>query len=206
MRLAALPRIFHFTDVANLGSIMADGCVKAHRRARCNVDIGDQSVKRRRGTVTVPCGPEGTVGDYVPFYFATRSPMLFSISCGNVTGVSAEQRRLAYVIADTEAAYEAELDCVFTDGNAAAAISDFEDDPDRLGEHVDWPLMKQRYWANTDEDPDRRRRRMAEFLIHEEAPLGIVRGIAVYDQAMRGEAVAIVAGILPVAVRPGWYF
>jgi hypothetical protein len=132
--------------------------------------------------------------------------MLFSISRGNVADVSPDQRRLAYVIADTEAAYEAELDCVFTDGNAAAAISEFEDDPDRLGEHVDWPLMKQRYWANTDEDPDRRRRRMAEFLIHEEAPLGIVRGIAVYDQAMREEAVAIVSGILPVAIRPGWYF
>lgn len=206
MRLPALPPIFHFTDVANLGSVIADGCVKAHRGARCSVDIGDQSVKRRRGTIAVPCGPEGTVGDYVPFYFATRSPMLFSISRGNVADVSADQRRLAYVIADTEAAYEAKLDCVFTDGNAAAAISEFEDDPDRLGEHVDWPLMKQRYWANTDEDPDRRRRRMAEFLIHEEAPLGIVRGIAVYDQAMREEAVAIVSGILPVAIRPGWYF
>ncbi len=100
--------------------------------------------------------------------------MLFSISRGNVADVSPDQRRLAYVIADTEAAYEAKLDCVFTDGNAA--------------------------------DPDRRRRRMAEFLIHEEAPLGIVRGIAVYDQAMREEAVAIVSGILPVAIRPGWYF
>lgn len=77
---AALPPIFHFTNVANVRSIMADGCVKAHRRAACNVDIGDQSIKRRRGTVAVPCGPEGTVGDYVPFYFATRSPMLSSIS------------------------------------------------------------------------------------------------------------------------------
>ena len=142
----------------------------------------------------------------MPFYFATRSPMLSSISYGNVQGVSAEQRRLVYVVANTEAAYESELDCVFTDGNAAAAITEFEDDPDRLDEHVDWPLMKQRYWANTDEDPDRRRRRMAEFLIHREVPLSIVRGIAVYDRAMRDEAAAIVAGAVPVAVRSGWYF
>lgn len=201
-----MSRIYHFTDVGNIEGIVTSGRVLAHTGAPCRVDIGDQSIKSRRTTIRVPVGPSGFVGDYVPFYFAARSPMLFSIQCGNVAGVSAEQRRLAYLVSDTEDAYAAGLACVFTDGNASAAISEFRDDRETLAEHIDWPLMKARQWANTNEDPDRRRRRGAEFLIHEAVPLEVVRGIAVYDQSMQAQVAATVGEALPVVVRRDWYF
>ncbi len=198
--------IYHFTDIANLRGMLASGGLTAHRDAPCEVDIGDQSIKSRRSTIRVPCGPQGRIGDYVPFYFAPRSPMLFSIKCGNVAGVSPDQRRLAYLVSDTDDAYAAGLSCVFTDGNAATAFTEFEDDPTRLGDLVDWPLMQEIYWNNTADDQDRRRRRMAEFLVHERMPLEIIRGIGVYDHGMRVEVASIVGSGMPVAVRHGWYF
>jgi hypothetical protein len=73
-----------------LDSILLSGEVGCHRTATYAVDIGDTSIKSRRARIEVRCRPGGKVCDYVPFYFAPRSPMLFSIQCGNVPGVSSD--------------------------------------------------------------------------------------------------------------------
>lgn len=204
-----MPAIFHFTDVTNLGRILAAGELRAHRTAGCAVDIGDASIKVRRTRINVACGLGGQVCDYVPFYFATRSPMLFSIKCGNVQGVSSDQRRIIYLTSSTEAAYDAGLACVFTDGNASAAFTDFEDDPAKLATLIDWQLMRERYWRNTAEDNDRRRRRAAEFLIHNAMPLRRITGIGVYNECVRAHVAAAIdaAGShISVDILPDWYF
>ena len=182
---SALPAIHHFTDVENLERILLSGAVCCHRAAACVVDIGDTSIKSRRTQIDVPCGPGGKVCDYIPFYFAPCSPMLYSIQRGNVPGVSPDPRRIVYLTSSTEAAYNAGLACVFTDGNAAAAFTAFHDDPAMLAQVIDWPLMRARYWANTPEDSDRRRRRGAEFLVHDILPLGLVTEIGVHDDSVR---------------------
>jgi hypothetical protein len=205
-----MPLIYHFTDIDNLPSILEAGALTCHRDAPTAVDIGNQGIKNNRQTVNVPCGPGGKVGDYVPFYYAPRSPMLNSIMHGNVEGVSSDQRRLVYFVSSTERAFSAGLQCVFTDGNAGTFhITKFEDDPQKLQSHVDWPLMKKTYWANTPEDGDRVRRRMAEFLIHDSAPLDLFLGIAVMNATVDAKVTAMLeqAGRdLRVVRRSGWYF
>lgn len=203
-----MPPVYHVTDVANLESILEAGALRCHRDADTKVEIGSASIKSNRQLREVDCGPGGKVCDYVPFYFAARSPMLFSIKCGNVEGVSANQRRLAYLVSSTEAIYAAGLDCVFTDGNAAVYITAFEDDPAKLASHVDWGIMKERIWRNTDEDGDRMRRRMAEFLVHEAVPIELLTEIAVYDKAIKDVLEEAYDGEcdVPVAVRGDWYF
>lgn len=204
-----MPLIYHFTDIENVPLILAAGCLRSHRAAACAVDVADVSIKSRRTTKQVPCGPGGTVGDYVPFYFAPRSPMLYRIQQGGVEDVSPDPARLVYVVSRTEAIVEAELKYVFSDGNAAAVFTKFDDDIAHLDEAIDWPLMKATMWANTPDDPDRRRRRGAEFLIHDQLPLELVLGFAVYDEA--ASSVVTTAAEdggweLPVHVRTGWYF
>jgi hypothetical protein len=207
-RLSTVPAIYHFTDVVNRPGIFGGGELRCHATAPTAVEVGDASIKDRRTRIAVPRGPGGRVCDYVPFYFAPRSPMLFSIQAGNVPNVSSDQRRLAYFVSSTEAAYAAKLACVFTNGNAATAFTTFDDDPARLGDLVDWPVMELVFWHNTPDDPDRRRRRMAEFLVHRAVPLRLVTEIAVYDDRVA----AYVAGLLgaapirpPVAIRRDWY-
>jgi hypothetical protein len=170
--------IYHFTDVMNLRGILDSAVVRCHRLAETEVNIGNESIKRNRTLIDVGCGPGGKVCDYVPFYFAPRSPMLYSIMRGNVEGVSSNQRRLVYLVSSTEAVYEAELPCVFSDGNAGTfGLTRFNSDPEALSTHVDWSVMTLTMWNNTAADPDRMRRRMAEFLVREEVPLNLIAEI-----------------------------
>lgn len=204
-----MPEIYHFTDVENLEEILGAGALRCHRTAPTVVDVGNQSIKGNRENIDVGCCQGGKVCDYVPFYFATRSPMLYSIICGNVEGVSSDQSRLMYFVSSTESVYGAGLDCAFSDGNAAVAITEFDDDPANLQTMVDWDVMRLRYWMNTDEDPDRRRRRMAEFLVHKEVPLELFTEIGVVSQPVADRLAPIVAAAtpnIPVTRRPDWYF
>lgn len=203
-----MPPIYHFSDGTNLEAILAARELRAHRRAGNNTDIADPTIKERRTRIGVPCGPGGVVADYVPFYFATRSPMLFSIESGNVPEVSSDQRRLVYFVSSTETVVEAGLAYVITNGNASAAFTGFFDDIAHLAQ-VDWPLMAERQWANTADDNDRRRRRGAEFLVHGAVPLGLISEIGVYDAAVKQRVAEIVAASdpeLPVSIRGNWYF
>ena len=204
-----MPPIYHFTDIGNLGAIFQSRELRCHRTARSAVDVGNQSIKGYRNRRSIDCGPGGTVGDYVPFYYAPRSPMLFSIKSGNVDGVSADQRRLAYLVSSTEAVYEANLPSVISDGNAATVITTFSDDRARLSEMIDWELMRNAIWRNTPEDPDRRRRRMAEFLVHRSVPLALISSVAVMNADVRRSVAALAATHgcgAAVVIRPSWYF
>ncbi len=207
--VVALPAIYHFTDVDNLARILAAGELRCHSTADCAVDVADATIKSRRMSKRVPCGPGGAVGEYVPFYFAPRSPMLFRIQRGGVEGVSSDPSRLAYVVSSTEAVLEAGLAYVFTDGNAAAAFTTFHDDADRLEEVVDWRLMKATQWANTADDPDRRRRRGAEFLVREALPFELVHELGVYDASVSPVVAGIAADVgrdVAIRIRANWYF
>ncbi|UTW68357.1 DUF4433 domain-containing protein [Anaerobacillus sp. HL2] len=44
---------------------------------------------------------------------------------------------------------------------------------------MDWDVMESKYWFDTDDDPDRKRRRQAEFLVLRHFPLELVLGIGV---------------------------
>ena len=170
------------------------------------MNIGHKHIKARRLNRSVPVGPRGTVGDYVPFYFAPRSPMLFAISRGNVEGYTAGQRPVIYLCSSTEAVDAAKLRWVFTEGHADMDYTDFFDDFKNLGQ-IDWSLMRAKYWRDTDEDGDRKRRRQAEFLVKDFFPWKLVRQIAVYGN----DTAKIVSGILvgntpPIVVEQGWYY
>lgn len=159
--------------------------------------------------IEVGCGPGGRVCDYVPFYFAPRSPMLYSIMRGNVEGVDSNQQRLVYLVSSTEAAYEAGTECVFTDGNAATfGLTTFAHDPAQLSTLVDWPLMSKTMWNNTTGDPDRMRRRMAEFLVYGSLPLNLVNEVGVYDTSVQTAFTSAFSDTwtVPVTVRSSWYF
>lgn len=88
--------IFHITHVDNLPKIIEAGGLRCDRLRAQSTDaavcIAHQHIKDRRARRAVPCAARGFVSDYVPFYFAPRSPMLYTINRGNVEGYTQGQR------------------------------------------------------------------------------------------------------------------
>jgi hypothetical protein len=94
-----------------------------------------------------------------------------------------------------------------TDRNARLDLAEFRPEAD-CDDLVDWDLMRQKYWTNTDEYPDRRERRMAECLVHECVPFDVVRWIVVHGASQTAtvrEVLTRHGKSTPVYVRPHWY-
>ncbi|GIF05876.1 type II toxin-antitoxin system toxin DNA ADP-ribosyl transferase DarT [Actinoplanes siamensis] len=165
--------LYHFTHLDNLASITETrhlACDVEARSGLMGTEVGATDIKERRRRRAVPIAPGAHVGDYVPFYFAPRSPMLYRIACDHRDAIpdryQGGDRPLVYLVTTTDAMLGATLDWVATDGNAATATTEFTSAPESLETLVDWPLMDAERWNNTQDDPDRQRRRLAEFLVH----------------------------------------
>lgn len=214
-------RLFHITAIANLPAIFAAGALLS-KNAGASAGIGYQNIAHRgaqgaRALRAVP--PGGVVHDYVPFYFAPRSPMLFAINSGRVQGCSLRQDDIAHLETTVERATEAGVPYVFYDRNATLAFAQAYTDLAQL-DQVAWDLLTEeprldgfcRYWHNRS-DParytDRMERRQAEFLIRDRVPLGrfIRVGVMAESRAATVRAMASAAGIhLHAVVMRDWYF
>ena len=167
-------------------------------------------VQTSRRVTAVPCGPGGTVHDYIPFYFGVLSPMLLQLKTGQVPDYAEGQEPLVYLVSTAQAVAQAGVRLVFTDGHGLPAWTEFFDDLVHL-DRVDWEMVTQWYWADTDEDMDRQRRKQAEFLVHRFLPWELVSGIGVRSEAMKQKVEVVLAGHPEalrkmVVMKPAWYY
>jgi len=204
--------IFHITHVRNLEPIIQHGGLYCDRmRAEqqlASVGIAHNHIKERRARRRVPTCWRGTLADYVPFYFAPRSPMLYSIHGGYVEQYREGQRPVVHLASSAESIAAAGLAFTFTEGHAELAYSSFYDDLADL-DKVDWQVMKSRWWNDTVEDMDRKRRRQAEFLVHGFVPWELVTKIGVIDDGVAEEVNEILRrGVHrpTVVVKGSWYY
>jgi len=205
--------LFHFTHIENLASVASSGlrCDSAVTSSGTTfVEVGNRDIKDRRRSRAVPIPPHGVVADYVPFYFAARSPMLYAIHMGSVPTYAGRQDEVVYLATNTVTVAEHALPFVFTDRNAALALARYSDDLDEMESLVDWPLMEGQWFKNTPDEPDRRERRMAELLVHQHVPWSAILGVMTRTDVQARQAADVLAtvGVDPVPVRTqaDWYF
>jgi ssDNA thymidine ADP-ribosyltransferase, DarT len=204
--------VAHFTHVRHLPTIIQSGIFsdsKARASGLLTTDVGDHEVKRRRSERIVPVYPGGTVSEYVPFYFASRSPMLYKIWKGEVRTYTEGQDPLVYLVTSLRRLTNAGLTIVITDGNAANEPTKFASGVAQVNELLDRDVLDARIWKDTPEDGDRMRRRMAECLVKDHVPFEAIERIVVINEILRTSVKATlrVAGTtVPVEVKPHWYY
>ena len=163
----------------------------------------------RRATTKVPCSAGGYLHDYVPFYFAPRSPMLYAIHKENVDSYSGGQQPIIHLVSEAYTINSLKLKFAFTDGHAIMAYSEFYDDMSDLQSVIDWELMKSKYWANTPDDPNRKWRRQAEFLVYENCPWSLIQEIGVINKTIAEQVQLILTAFniqIPVSIYQNWYY
>lgn len=172
--------------------------------------IHSVQIQAKRQVKRIHCGPRGTIHDYVSFYFGYLSPMMFQLKTGQIPGYSDGQEPLIYLVTTAQAVRDAGVGYAFSDGHGIAAFTNWFDDLADL-DKVDWGMVEQRYWSDNVDDPDRQRRKQAEFLVHRSCDWELIREIAVINATMKARVEAIFVHSAeslrrPVVVRNDWYY
>ena len=127
----------------NLQSIIRQGGLLSHVRIRQDAltykDVANQDVQSRRERTKIPVGAGGYLHDYVPFYFAPRSPMLYVLRMQQIS-----QDNIVYLMTNTVTIQQQCPAFVFTDAHAIRRLTNFYKDLEDLSQ-VDWDICEHRY-------------------------------------------------------------
>ena len=158
----------------------------------------------------VKCHPGTHVGEYVPFYFCSRSIMLYVIYCANHPELTYRdgQGPIVHLEADLQRtvrwADANERRWAFSLSNAGAAYATFRSSLDRLGE-VNWAAVE----ATDFRPAEIKEGKQAEFLIQGSFPWELVERIGVLSQgiAQRASDAMRRASHRPmVEIKRDWYY
>lgn len=198
--------IYHITDVANLPGILAAGglhsdAVMASQNPA--VKIGYDRLKLRRlQELRVPCCANRFVGDFVPFYFCPRSPMLLAVNSGRSGRPPGAQRTVIHLVSTLAKGIATRRAWAVSSGNAAAYHTTFDDQLMAVA-MIDWDAIRATSWQG------RQHQKSAEFLLADFFPWIAFDQIGCLDSTIAAE----VAGILrssphqpTVSVQRGWYY
>ena len=213
MPVPAHPKIYHIVHVDNLASIVADGClwsdaVMVQRQGGTVIGMG--SIKQRRLGLPVSCHNGLRVGDCVPFYFCSRSIMLYVIHCANHPELTYRggQQPIVHLEADLHRVVQWAVAngrrWAFSLSNAGAFYTPFRAELAQLGE-INWDAV-----AATDFRPaDVKEAKQAEFLIQDSFPWHLVERIGVYSQAIVPSVASAMQGAAHrpvIEVKRDWYY
>lgn len=217
-------RLFHITAIDNLAAICQHGALIS-KNAGAIQEINYQNIahagaQSARAVRPAPNPPGGNIHDYVPFYFAPRSPMLSAIHNGNVIGCSFKQDDILHFETTVDLATANHAEFVFYDRNATKSYSESFTDLSKLRTEVAWNLITEtprldgycKYFFDSHSQEkyfDRMERRQAEFLLKHSVPLSAMKRIGVINKSKAEIVREILAetGIdLVVEVKTDWYF
>lgn len=208
------PKIYHILHIDRLPSVLAEGRLysdsEVRRRGMTGTTVGMQKLKDDRLRLPVACHQGTYVGEYVPFYFCSRSVMLYLLHKSNYEDLAYRggQEPIVTLEADLRTVV-ARADAVrrpwaFSLGNASAHYQEFRADLASLHE-IRWDHVAATIWRS----PDVKEGKQAEFLVHQRFPWSLVTRIGVRTVAMQARVAKLLetaAHRPPVHVRREWYY
>ena len=200
---------YRITHIRNVPIVLTQGLwsYNSGRVDKSFISIGNPDLSTRRADLVVPVAPGGSLGDYVHFYFGTRSPMLYNVQHGY--GVQKhEAADIVYLCFRRRVLIEHQLRWCFTDGHARDKLSRFY--PAGHGLHVlDHQAILADNWGTPEVsrlNPDLRRRKQAELLIHTHVPPEAIVHIFTATSKAAADITQIVLNLgLRLSVSPANY-
>lgn len=199
--------IYHFTHIDNLSDLINTGAIlcknKMTNSNSAYKSSAFDSVQQQRHSYKVPVPPSGTIHDYVPFYFNSLSPMLYTIKNGNIDGVKMQD--LVFFKSTVQTAEAAGCKFAFTDGHGIMMLSDYYNDLADL-DKIPWNVVNAKFWNDF---PDGSRLRQSEFLVYEKFDWELVETIGVYNSDMLSKVTSLIGlgQYKPsIEVKHNWFF
>ena len=199
--------IFRICHKSNVEKVLNDGgCICANDANKSKyAEIGNQELIAKRKAHPVPCGPGGSLGDYVPFYFTPFSPMLYNIKTG-YNGIQKQPIEDIVILVTSLHHLKTEgISFVFTDRHAYLRLAQFSNDLNDLS-WIIWPVLQAQNFKR--DDMDKFEKYQAEALVHKKLPLSGLLGIACFNDTVKTEIEQLCNSgghKLQIATRPNWF-
>ncbi|MDE3213967.1 MAG: DUF4433 domain-containing protein, partial [Bacteroidota bacterium] len=146
-------------------------------------------------------------GEYIPFYFGSRMPMLFVIQRGYNLVKSTHPQDIVYCITNVQAIIDTNLEYIFTDGHAVDLFSTQygPEDIEKIDTLLDMKAVKAKYWKD-ENDLDLKRRKEAEFLVLGDIPIEKLKGYLVFNEISKSRLLKFGVEEAAIHISPQSYF
>lgn len=190
--------IYRITHIENIPHVLQYGIT--HKNSSNNtkgyVSIGDMSLidVRTSKEVWVDNGDFQnlqaqtiTLGDFIPFYFGAKMPMLYVIQHGgNFVEKATSPHSIVYLKCFLVKVIENCPLYFFSDGHATDGYTTFYDKSklNSLPSIIDWEAVREQYWGGH-ENLNLKRKKQAEFLVSTDVPAKCISAFGCYDEAAK---------------------
>jgi len=206
------PKVYHITHIDNIPSIIEKGCILSDSRMlnAQKTEIGMSNIKLRRLINEVSCHAGTKVGEYTPFYFCTRSIMLYIIHMRNHYELSYKggQTPILHLQSDFHSAVQwAEKNNIrwaLSTSNAGALYTTFYNDTKHL-DKINWQAVNATDFKNS----EIKEGKQAEFLMFDYFPWNLIEGIGVVNQDIKNSVDSILQRAEykpPTSIIRKWYY
>lgn len=193
-------KVYRMTHIDNIEHILQNGIT--HRNSPNHnpnyIAIGDISLINTRDTKPVAIDNGDfldldastiTLGDFIPFYFGVKMPMLYVIqNGGNFVIKSTPASNIVYMVCSVNTIIKQHQDYYFSDGHATDNLTSFYDKTraNDLVEIIDWNAVKASYWGGQD-NLNIKRKKQAEFLVSEDIAPNLIIGFGCYNDSTKSK-------------------
>lgn len=200
--------LFRMTHIENIPHILQFG-ITHYTSINTNPNfkpIGDSSLISTRNNYTLTNGR--LLGEYIPFYFGARTPMLYVIQKGFNLVSPTPAENIVYCISSIQKVIDNNLEFIFTDGHAVNGFSTQYtvtniNDIDTI---IDWKAVRSQYWSDDGNDLDKKRRKEAEFLVLGDIPINSILGYVVYNEKAKNQLIGYGVNDTKIQIKSNFYF
>jgi ssDNA thymidine ADP-ribosyltransferase, DarT len=211
--------IYRLTHIDNIPYILLNGITHGNSpNSNPNfVPIGDASLidTRRTKRVSIDNGdilnfnaPTIVLGDFIPFYFGIKMPMLYVIqNGGNFVEKATPAENIIYLACSVNNIIQYGGVYYFSDGHATDNLTSFYDNSKikELPNIIDWNSIKAPFWGGQ-ENLNIKRKKQAELLVAHDIPANLIVGFCCYNEKAKEKLVLMGIQENNIKVIPKAYY
>lgn len=212
-------KVYRMTHIGNIPHILQNGIT--HRNSSNHnsnyISIGDISLIISRDSKRVSVdngnyldfdGPLINIGNYIPFYFGVKMPMLYVIqNGGNFVLESTPASKIIYMVCSLDRVIKKYDRYIFSDGHATDNFTTFYNNFKilELPKIIDWSAVKARYWSGND-NLNLKRKKQAEFLLDDDLTPDLIFGFGCYNETAKENLLEMGIEENMIKIIPNAYF
>lgn len=211
--------IYRMTHIENMPHILKFGIThKDSSNSNPNfITIGDVSLidTRSKKEVIVDNGDQKyqnankiILGDFIPFYFGIRMPMLYVMqNGGNFVEKATPPEDIIYLACPLKNIIQSDIVYYFCDGHATDNLTTFYDKTkiDQLPEIINWDAVQASYWGGQG-NLNIKRKKQAEFLAGSDLPPDYLIGFVCYNENAKQKLIMVGIDEEKIRIIPGAYY